>query len=149
MTTRHEPLKANVLADSLAKYIVPDSAKEKAEQSKANYVPSDYKTVEVVEPVYLRKLVEEIGSSTMAAQLIGCSKPTVGKGLQHNLIAMHYENAAMGIWLRDYEPKPKQEIADAILMADGDVFISMRIDKKAWDTIKPWLKEAGAKIKAF
>ena len=93
----------------------------------------------------MRKLYDVLGTHGAVGKADGCTDAVVSYAFRDNTVSSCYELAAMGVWLRDFEPKPEAVVvneAEPYLMNDGDVFVSMRIDKGAWHAIKGWLKEA-------
>ncbi len=108
----------------------------------------------LVEPEYLSKLRDVLGSSSAVAKVLGVSEPHISSSIKGGEIAIHYELAAQAIWMRDHEPKPEPEKVvvsevEPVLMRDNEVFVSMRIDRGAWEAVKGWLKEAGAVTRVF
>lgn len=108
----------------------------------------------LVEPEYLIKLRDRLGSSSAVAKTLGVSEPHISSSIKGGEIAIHYELAAQAIWMRDHEPKPEPEKVvvsevEPVLMRDNEVFVSMRIDRGAWEAVKGWLKEAGAVTRVF
>lgn len=89
-------------------------------------------------PEYLAKLFDKLNNREEVARLCGVTGPTVSTALRTGVVSMPLELAAMGIWLRDHEPK-----APALKLADL-VIVTIALHKTAWDAVQPWLDEAGA-----
>lgn len=94
------------------------------------------------EPVYTVKLYNKLGSHDAVGDAIGVSGASIGNGIRTKSISCAMELAAMGVWLRDHEPKPKPtEIASPL--APNDRIIVLRMKTPQWDILKPYLDGEG------
>lgn len=106
---------------------VSDSLKPAKEKKERN--------IEMVEPVYLRKLADKIGQAKTGRE-IGISGAHVSVSLRDNTVTKRLENAAMGVWLRDHEPKH-----EGMLPANERV-VALRLSAELWSVLKPQLDAA-------
>lgn len=82
--------------------------------------------------MYITKLSEKIGTKK-AADAIGVTPALVSEAVRKDSTTLRVENAAMGIWLRDHEPKKVGDQRTVVL----------RIGKDAWSQLRPFLQSQG------
>lgn len=130
MTTKLKGLESLKTLDLSAK--VPT----KVEKSTGT-IKRDYK---MVKPQYLRRLYDKLESSNVVGEKLGVTGGTVANAIREDQCTSVLETAAMGVWLRDYEPKPK---AQRPPLADNEVLVALRMRLPEWDILREWFADQG------
>lgn len=95
-----------------------------------------------VEAIYIKKLVEALGTATKAADALHLTSSTIRMGLNTGKSTNTVEGHAKAYYQANFEkPEP--------MAKDGQVFVSMLLPQDAFIAIKGWLAEAGAVVKVF
>ena len=133
----HRPNNAfNVLKD-----ILPPQPNKAAAEAVAK--AKQIRRFDFVEPIYMKKLLDVCGSAVEAGKLLGMSNTVVSESIRENRTRKINELGAKAVY-NDLVPPPVAQIDTR-----GRVFVSMLIDRDAYDTLKPWLEQAGATHKTL
>lgn len=112
----------------------------KIEGAKTTVVKKKH-TYQRAEPVYLRKLDDKLKSKAAVGRAVGVTGMTVSRALRGLDAPKYLETAAMGVWLRDHEPKPKAEVSGGL--PANERIVMLRLDAELWSVLKPQLDQAG------